>query len=130
MPFKIRIINNSTETITEQICKQIELGISLNELSEGESIPSVRALALELKVNPNTVAKSFQLLVQRGTLVSQKGKGYFVSGLQGRFSTAEQKRQLKQAAEQFVAATRPLGLPKIELLGAIESLLPKESNDE
>jgi len=130
MPLKILLVHNSSETIAEQICKQIELAISRGVLVAGDSMPSVRVLAVELQVNPNTVAKSLQLLVQRGSLVSQKGRGYFVAEVKQRVSNAEQKRLLKQAAEKFVASTRALALTNEELISAIETLLPKEKSDD
>ena len=122
MPISFRLLNDSTQTLTEQIRQQVELAIAKSELVAGESIPSVRQLAVTLKVNPNTVAKALQLLVQSGSLISQRGKGYFVADNHSRFSDTEKKRQLKAAAEQFVAQTRPLGLDESELLLSIKQL--------
>lgn len=123
MPIIFRLVNDSSQTITEQICQQIELAIVRGELAAGESIPSVRQLAIELKVNPNTVAKALQQLVQAGSLNSQRGRGYFVSELKNRYSEEEKQRRLKVAAEQFVADTRPLGLDTQELVAAISELI-------
>ena len=127
MPISFRLLNDSVQTLTGQIRQQVELAIAKNELIAGEAIPSVRQLALALKVNPNTVAKAFGLLVQSGSLISQRGKGYFVADNTSRFSEIEKKRQLKAAAEQFVAQTRPLGLDRSELLLSIKQLLQKGS---
>lgn len=130
MSIPIRIIANSNLTIAEQICQQIELAIASGELEEGKKMPSVRQLAVELKVNPNTVAGALQSLVSSGSLNSQKGKGYFVAAKTTRLSDSERQRQLQEAAKQFVASTRPLSLSNQELTKAILDLLPKgEGND-
>lgn len=126
MPIKFRLFNDSAQTITEQIRQQVELAIAKGELLPGEPIPSVRQLAVELKVNPNTVAKSLQLLVQSGSLNSQRGRGYFVAEQTNRYSEEEKQRQLRVAAEQFVADTRPLALKNDVLIRAISELLGDE----
>lgn len=88
-------------------------------------MPSVRQLAVSLKVNPNTVASALQSLVNNGSLISQKGKGYFVAAPSKKLSEAETERQLSAAAKQFVASTRPLGLPNQILIAAILDYLPE-----
>lgn len=123
MPIIFRLVSDSSHTITEQIRQQIELAIVRGELAAGESIPSVRQLAVELKVNPNTVAKALQQLVQAGSLTSQRGRGYFVSEPKNRYSEEEKQRRLQNAAEQFVADTRALGLKNQELIAAISQLI-------
>lgn len=125
MPVSFRLYSDSPKTISEQISQQIELAIAKGTVLPGESIQSVRKLAVDLKVNPNTVVKAFQMLVQNGSLISQKGRGYFVADNISRFSNAEKEKQLTQAAEAFVATTRPLGLTKSNLLQAISELLPE-----
>ena len=130
MPVNIQILSDSALSITEQIRQQVEVAIASGALLPGESLPSIRQLAVQLKVNPNTVAKSLQHLVTQGTLHSQKGKGYSVSTTSTTFSEAEISKRLNTAAKQFVADTRPLGLPRTTLIKAIDSLLPEEKDSE
>lgn len=130
MTLKIQIISDSALSITEQIRQQIEIAIASGELLPGQSLPSIRQVAVQLKVNPNTVAKSFQNLVAQGTLHSQKGKGYTVATPSSVFSDDEIQRRLDTAAKQFVADTRPLGLSRSALVAAIDSLLPEDSHGE
>lgn len=130
MNFKLRIQLDSPLTISEQIQQQIELAVAKSELNTGDTIPSVRQLAIELGVNPNTVAKALQSLVQKGTLVSQKGRGYFVASLTEKLSDSEINKQLTEAAKQFVASTRPLGVTRQDLLKAVTALLPEGSSHE
>lgn len=130
MPLEITLQPSSDETLSEQIIRQIEMAILLGDLRKGEALPSVRVLAVELKVNPNTIAKTFQILVQRGSLVSQKGRGYFVAAEGSKYSDAEKNRQLRLAAEQFAASTRALNLPSEVLIKAVSSLLATEESDD
>ncbi len=61
--------------IADQICVRILEG----EWQVGERIPSIRELAVDLGVNPNTVTKSYQTLLNREVIINQRGKGYFVN---------------------------------------------------
>ena len=62
-----------------QIADQICVRILQSELQIGERIPSIRELAVELGVNPNTVTKSYQVLLDRNIINNQRGRGYFVN---------------------------------------------------
>lgn len=65
--------------IFHQIADQIRDRILQREWQAGERIPSIRELAIELGVNPNTVTKSYQALMDREIIENQRGRGYFVS---------------------------------------------------
>ncbi len=65
--------------IYQQIADQIRDQILLDQLKGGERIPSIRELAVELGVNPNTVTKSYQALVEQNVIENQRGLGYFVN---------------------------------------------------
>ncbi len=65
--------------IYHQIADQIRDRILQREWQAGERIPSIRELAIDLGVNPNTVTKSYQALMDREIIENQRGRGYFVS---------------------------------------------------
>ena len=65
--------------IYQQIADQIRERILQGDWQTGERIPSIRELAVELGVNPNTVTKSYQALTDRKIISNQRGRGYFVS---------------------------------------------------
>ena len=67
------------ESIYEQIVSEIERYVAVGALQKGERIPSVRALASELGINPNTVKKAYDLLEKKGVIVTISTKGTFVS---------------------------------------------------
>ena len=70
---------NSNKPIWQHICDIVADRIILGQWAEGVRIPSVRELAVELQVNPNTVMRSYDLLQRDGLITSQRGIGYFVA---------------------------------------------------
>ena len=69
----------SREPVYEQIIRQVERMVLLGILKEGEQMPSVRALSVQLSVNPNTIQKAYGELDNRGVLQSVPGRGCFVA---------------------------------------------------
>lgn len=69
----------SRKPLSDQICDGIVQLAACGALSAGDQLPSVRVLALELGINPNTVQKAYRTLEQRGVLESVPGKGSFLS---------------------------------------------------
>ena len=75
----IEIDFNSDEAIYMQITNQIIMGIATSRLHEGDTLPSVRQLAMELSINPNTIQRAYTELERQGYIYSIKGKGSFVA---------------------------------------------------
>ena len=98
-----------------QIVDGIRRRVTLGELAEGSRLPSVRALALELTINPNTVARAYAELTSEGIIEAQKGVGLFVAVRRQRLSASERRRRLDEAIEQMVAAVLPLGFTPDEV---------------
>lgn len=76
----IVIDSQSRQPIYEQIVEHVESLIAAGVMSQGEQLPSVRALAVELSINPNTIQKAYAILEEHGAIYPVKGKGNFVSG--------------------------------------------------
>lgn len=74
----INIDYRKKTSIYEQIVNEIERYVSLGALKEGERIPSVRALASDLGINPNTVKKAYDILEEKGVIVTLSTKGTFI----------------------------------------------------
>jgi GntR family transcriptional regulator len=100
--FHINLITGSGTPIYRQIIEQVRLGVATGALSAGDAMPSVRTLAEQNLVNPNTVVKAFSELVREGVLESHHGKGFFVAEKRQIYSRAERLRRLRQAVEGFV----------------------------
>ena len=100
--FRITITTGSGTPIYRQIIDQVRLGVATGALVAGQAMPSVRMLAEENLVNPNTVVKAYAELVRDGVLESHHGKGFFVAQKRQVYSRAERLRRLRQAVETFV----------------------------
>lgn len=123
MPFEINITPGRPEPIYLQIEERVRLGIAQGLLKTGDQLPSVRVLATQLLVNPNTVAKAYSNLQRAGLLESQRGKGLFVSRLESVFNKTERAKRLAIATERFIADTLDLGFSEDALLAAIRAQL-------
>ena len=79
MLYEIEIDFNSEEAIYMQLCHQIILGIAMQQLREGDSLPSVRSLAEEIGINMHTVNKAYRILREEGYVQLDRRKGAVVS---------------------------------------------------
>jgi GntR family transcriptional regulator len=86
-----------------QIIDQIKFGIAAGKLKTGEQLPTVRALAVELKVNLNTVAKAYKELEIQNILATQQGTGTFISEIKIQLSNQEKNGKLKEICDEFTA---------------------------
>ncbi|MDE0063299.1 MAG: GntR family transcriptional regulator [Gammaproteobacteria bacterium] len=93
-----------------QIADQMRDRVLRGEWEDGERIPSIRELAVELGVNPNTVTRSYQALLDWGVVVNRRGRGYFVSE-----SAAE--RALNTMREEFLRDELPRIVRAMQMLG-------------
>src|SRR5947199_4648216 len=123
MPLQISITTGSTVPIYRQIVDQICRAIATGQLAPGEQIPSVRALAEELVINPNTVARTYADLIREGVLEAQKGKGVFVARRRVVFTKTERLRRLEASLEALVNDAILLGFTPEELRAALEKKL-------
>ena len=100
--FHINITTGAGTPIYRQIVEQVRLGVATGLLGAGDAMPSVRSLAEQHVVNPNTVVKAYAELVRDGILESHHGKGFFVAEKRQVYSRAERLRRLRQALDTFV----------------------------
>jgi GntR family transcriptional regulator len=86
-----------------QIVDQIRYGIASKRLLPGEQLPTVRDLAVQLQINPNTVRKAYSDLEILGILNTQQGTGTFVGHKEIEIGDDEQQRMLRQVCDELVA---------------------------
>ena len=99
-----------------QIADQIRERILRGEWKTGERIPSIRELAVELGVNPNTVTKSYQKLLERELISNQRGRGYFVSEHAAERALSEMKEEFRRVElPRIIGAMRLLGIGMEEI---------------
>ncbi len=75
---EIRIDTDSAMPIYQQIIFAIKLQVATGQLKPGEQLPTVRQLATELRINPNTVARAYDALDTEGVIITQRGQGTYV----------------------------------------------------
>ncbi len=107
-PLMIQIATGDPRPIGKQIVDAIRLRIATGELETGDQLPSVRGLAQQLTINPNTVAKAYAELTTEGWVDSRQGLGLFVAPLRQRLSEAERERRFDEAVQRFVNDVVPL----------------------
>lgn len=106
----LQIVTGDPRPISRQIVDGVRMRIATGELAVGEALPSVRGLAQQLLINPNTVAKAYSELTSEGWLESRQGLGLFVAAPRSRLSGAERKRRFDEAVRRFVGEVVALEL--------------------
>ena len=123
MSFAFAIIPGSPVPIYQQIADQTRRAVASGSLSVGDPLPSVRALAEQLLVNPNTVARAYADLGRDGILEARVGRGVFVARKRQVFTREEAWRRLEPRLEAFVAEGMSLNFTPEELRTALENKL-------
>jgi GntR family transcriptional regulator len=106
-----------------QIVDQIRYGIASDRLMPGEQLPTVREMAVNLQINPNTVRKAYSELEILGILDTQQGTGTFVSDQQVKISNDEKQRMLGQICDELVARGHQYGFTLKEIVTHMERRL-------
>lgn len=109
-----------TRSIYEQIVDKFKMLILRGVLQADEQMPSVRNLAMELSINPNTIQKAYAELERQGFIYAVKGRGNFVSG-DGKL-VEERKCECIQKILELAKEVLEIGMTKIELIREIEQL--------
>jgi GntR family transcriptional regulator len=108
-----------------QISQQIKTAVAMGRLQPEDPLPSVRQLAVELAVNPNTVARAYLDLEIEGIIYKRQGAGTFVSRQGVEMSKAERRRVLTELLEKALVEGVNLGLDERELREAFERVLER-----
>ena len=103
-----------------QIADQMRERILRGEWQAGQRIPSIRELAVELGVNPNTVTRSYRRLLERELITNRRGKGYFVGERAAERARRELKDEfMRDELPRIVATMRLLGIGIEDIAGAM-----------
>ena len=130
-PLMLQIATGDPRPIHRQIVDGVRRQIASGELTLGANLPSVRGLALQLGINPNTVAKAYSELTAEGWLDARAGLGLFVAAPRQRLSDEERARRLDEALTRFVgdviALDYPAGVVLERVAGELSLCLPKKT---
>ncbi|OAI51654.1 hypothetical protein AYO44_17010 [Planctomycetaceae bacterium SCGC AG-212-F19] len=118
-----RLDPKSGVPIYRQIQDQIRCGIAAAQLSPGDQLPTIRALAVELAVNPNTIIKAYSELEHEGLLTSEQGSGTFIAARPaGTISAAEQQAKLHNLCTEFLAQAARYGFSPADVIQTLRAL--------
>jgi len=106
----------------KQIIHQIEMAIADGRLKTGDQLPTVRGLAVELSLNPNTVARAYSELEIRGIVTTQQGSGTFISDKRIELTEVERERVLMELLRQLVSKANAYGFSLPELIKGLQDL--------
>ena len=122
---RIRVDPTLPSPIWSQIEESVRYLVASGALRPGEAVPSVRDLARELRVNPNTVAKAYQRLVEAGILETRRGEGTFVAERPPAMPAAEKARILEEGATRYSTLAVNLGATRAEAVTTLQASWPE-----
>lgn len=106
----------------KQIILQVEMAIADGRLTKGEQLPTVRSLAVDLRINPNTVGRAYNELEIRGIVMTQQGTGTFISGKEVELNAVERERILAGITKTFISKASSYGFKLDEIILYINEL--------
>jgi DNA-binding transcriptional regulator YhcF (GntR family) len=122
--FQFRLDLHSGVPVYRQIIDQVLAGIASTALANGDQLPTVRQVAVDLSINPNTVVRAYRELEIRGVIETQQGTGTFISGKKVKQDEVERQRRLTQLMTEFVSRAGGAGFTVAELIEQLQALLP------
>lgn len=116
---QIHISENSGLPIYLQIINQIKYLVASGRLASGEELPSIRVLAEQLVINPNTVARAYRELENAGIVRKHRTTGTYVSGASSPLARTEQRRILTDRVDLLLAEARQMGFPLEDVIALL-----------
>jgi GntR family transcriptional regulator len=118
-PFSFRLDLQSGVPLYRQLIDQVQAAIATEALVPGDQLPTVRQVAVDLEINPNTVMRAYREMEIRGILDTQQGTGTFVAQQTIDRDAIEHSRGLEQLVEEFAARAGAGGFNLEELMTAL-----------
>ncbi len=125
-PFRFAIDLHSGMPVYRQLIDQVRSGIASGSLTAGDQLPTVRQLAVDLAINPNTVMRAYRELELGGLLETHQGTGTFIANKKLEKNSPERDRQLGQMAGEFAARAGAAGFTLEDLIDRLRDLLPAQ----
>lgn len=122
-PFSFSLDPHSGVPVYRQIIDQVQAGLASGRLVRGDQLPTVRQVAVDLEINPNTVLRAYRELEIRGVLDTQQGTGTFVSDRPAKEDDVEHARKLEQLVSDLVARAGAGGFTLREVAEALQQKL-------
>ncbi|MCI8679620.1 MAG: GntR family transcriptional regulator [Oscillospiraceae bacterium] len=122
----IIISNTGGQPIYEQICRQVKGAIAAGKLKPGEPLPSIRALARDLRISVITTKRAYEELERDGFICTQAGKGSFVAAQDAELARESNLREIEEHLQAAVELSRQIELPAEELQHILQVLIEEE----
>ncbi|MBL8724589.1 MAG: GntR family transcriptional regulator [Planctomycetes bacterium] len=129
----IRIDPRSAEPIFEQIVFAVKAALARGTATPGDKLPSVRELARDLAINPNTVVRAYEQLERDGVVVRRQGSGCFLTDRGSELGLVQRRRQLQELLRRAATDAFHLGFTAAEVRTALEQSLEQlqfDKNDQ
>ncbi|HLZ39727.1 MAG TPA: GntR family transcriptional regulator [Candidatus Sulfotelmatobacter sp.] len=126
--FQFALDLHSGVPVYRQIIDQVRSGVASGSLTAGDQLPTVRQLAVDLAINPNTVLRAYRELELGGLLETHQGTGTFVANKKVEKNSAERDRRLIQMAGEFAARAGAAGFTLEDLIDRLRDLLPSPAS--
>ena len=121
--FQFRLDLKSGVPVYRQLIDQVLVAVASGGLSAGDQLPTVRQLAVDLSINPNTVVRAYKELEIRGMLTTQQGTGTFITSKRVKQDELQRQRRLTHLVDEFVARVSGDGYTVEEIMARLEELL-------
>ncbi len=123
MTFQFQVQPGADTPIYRQITDQVRLALATGKLTVGDQLPSLRALAESLVINPNTVARAYADLTREGLIESRAGRGIFIARKRKIFTREEGWRRLEPLVDSLIGQALAMDFSPHELLTFFEKKL-------
>lgn len=127
--YRFRLDNATGVPVYRQLIDQIQLAIASGALRGGDQLPTVRQVAVDLAINPNTVMRAYREMEIRGTLTTQQGLGTFVSLNRVEEDQVQRDARLSRLAAESAARAGAEGFSVRDLIGRLRDLLPDNETE-
>jgi GntR family transcriptional regulator len=126
----ILLSNSSGVPIYDQIKEQLRAHILSGELKEGDMLPSLRALARDLRISVLTTTRAYSELEQEGYITSQPGRGFYVMPRNSQLMREQLLRAVEEALGQAIRAAHAAQLTREELIEMLKVMMEVDSHDQ
>lgn len=122
----MKLLQNSGVPIYQQIAEQFKADILEGKIKEGEYLPSIRALAKDLKISVITTMKAYEQLEAEGLATAVQGKGFYVNAQNSEMLKEQHLRRVESSLLEAIQAAKIAGMADKELIQTLQTLLDME----
>ncbi|MBN2625804.1 MAG: GntR family transcriptional regulator, partial [Spirochaetales bacterium] len=110
----------------KQVILQVEMAIADGRLTTGDQLPTVRSLAVDLKINPNTISRAYREMEIRGIVNTQQGTGTFISENEIEISAVEREKILASLVRDFIIKANSYGIDMNQVIDYLQEMRENE----